>query len=62
MTSTANTKLDGQITELLKKIDVERKVRSGAESMKQALKDKNALAQMEININESQKRLDFLGT
>lgn len=54
-------RLQKQILELQRKIDVERKVRSGAESMKQMLKDKTALSQMELSIEESKKRLDFLG-
>ncbi|KAI3642421.1 hypothetical protein MP228_011976 [Amoeboaphelidium protococcarum] len=55
-----SSKIEAQIAELEKKIAVEKKVKSGAESMKAMLKDKNAKQEIEISINESQKRLDFL--
>jgi hypothetical protein len=39
---------------------VEKKVKQGAEAMKQMLVDKNALSEVQVSIIESQKRLDFL--
>eukprot|EP00158_Paraphelidium_tribonemae_P008815 Partr_v1_DN28692_c0_g1_i1_m49927 putative protein kinase c len=55
-----SNKIDLQIAELEKKIGVERKVKLGAESMRNMLKDKNARGEIEVSIAESQKRLDFL--
>jgi hypothetical protein len=53
-------KIDIQMTDLKKKLSIEKKVKSGAQSMAKMLKDKNARAEIEYSISESQKRLDFL--
>lgn len=53
-------KLDAQIAQLEQKLAVERKVRAGAEGMRLVITDKKALAQMELSLSDSQKRLDFL--
>ncbi|RKP05470.1 kinase-like domain-containing protein, partial [Thamnocephalis sphaerospora] len=51
---------DRKIEEILVKIEVEKKCLRAAELMRPKLKDKNAIAQCETSIRESQKRLEFL--
>jgi hypothetical protein len=58
--SVQDKKIDQQIVELERKIAVERKVKMGADAMRSQIKDKIALAQVEMSIEESQKRLMFL--
>ncbi|KAJ3078564.1 hypothetical protein HK102_004396, partial [Quaeritorhiza haematococci] len=51
---------DQKITDLQTKIDIERKCKEGAVNMLNKLTDKNALEQCQMNVYESQRRLDFL--
>ncbi|KAJ3079706.1 Serine/threonine kinase, partial [Quaeritorhiza haematococci] len=52
--------VEAKIADLQTKIAIERKVKEGASTMLRNLKDKNAREQCEVNIMESQRRLDFM--
>ncbi|KAI8927990.1 hypothetical protein BC831DRAFT_450572 [Entophlyctis helioformis] len=52
--------LDAKIGNLRSKIDVERKIKEGAENMLQQLSDPNAIQQCEHRVFDSQNRLEFL--
>ncbi|KAJ3010158.1 Serine/threonine kinase [Thoreauomyces humboldtii] len=56
----ASMELDGKILDLQKKIEIETKCKDGAQHMLRELKDSNALQQCEMNVVDSQRRLDFL--
>ncbi|KAJ3161125.1 Serine/threonine kinase [Geranomyces michiganensis] len=56
----ASMELEGKIQDLRKKIEIETKCKNGAEHMLRELKDPNALQQCEMNVVDSQRRLDFL--
>ncbi|KAH6564395.1 hypothetical protein BASA62_007960 [Batrachochytrium salamandrivorans] len=52
--------IDAKIVVLQAKIDVERKCNEGAINMRSQLRDANAIQQCNLNVFESEKRLDFL--
>lgn len=52
--------LDAKINDLRSRIEIEKKCKDGAENMLQNLKDPSALQQCQLNVLESQRRLDFL--
>ncbi|KAJ3056882.1 Serine/threonine kinase [Rhizophlyctis rosea] len=52
--------LDAKIADLRVKIEIEQKCKDGAENMLHNLKDPSAVQQCELNVRESQRRLDFL--
>ncbi|KAJ3059654.1 hypothetical protein HK102_009887 [Quaeritorhiza haematococci] len=51
---------DAKIAELQTKIAIERKVREGAAAMLKKLTDKNAREQCETNVQEADRRIEFL--
>ncbi|RKO88225.1 hypothetical protein BDK51DRAFT_24558, partial [Blyttiomyces helicus] len=51
---------DHKIADLLTKVAIERKVRDGALAMLEKLTDENARQQCEMNVVESDRRIDFL--
>lgn len=52
--------MDAQIVELHQKLAIERKVWSGASAMLSKLTDENARQTCQVNVIESQRRIDFL--
>ena len=52
--------LNAKISDLRVKIEIEKKCKDGAENMLHKLKDPSAVQQCELNVRESQRRLDFL--